>query len=59
LHAIGSNSTIVGIQIWFGTIDFQPHPPTLILVFTHLDREMDLTIRSLNYCAGSQGSVRL
>jgi hypothetical protein len=46
-------------QISFGTIDFQPHPPTITLVFTSLDQEMDLTIGSLNFHVGSLGSIRL
>jgi hypothetical protein len=41
-----SNSKIDGNQITFGTIDFQPHAPTLAPVFARLDHEMDLTIGS-------------
>jgi hypothetical protein len=54
-----SNSKVDGNQISFGTIDFQPHPPTLTPVFASLDQEMDLTIGSLNFRVGSLGSVRL
>jgi hypothetical protein len=54
-----SNSKVDGNQISFGTVDFQPHPPTLTPVFASLDQEMDLTIRSLNFCVGSLGSIRL
>jgi hypothetical protein len=36
------NSKIDGNQVNFGTIDFQPHPPTLAPVFANLDQEMDL-----------------
>jgi hypothetical protein len=54
-----SNSKVDGNQISFGTIDFQPHPPTLTLVFASLDQEMDLTIGSLNFLVGSLGSIRL
>jgi hypothetical protein len=32
-----SNSKIDGNQITFGTIDFQPHPPTLAPVFASLE----------------------
>jgi hypothetical protein len=32
-----SNPKIEGNQITFGTIDFQPPPPTLALVFASLD----------------------
>jgi hypothetical protein len=39
-----SNSKVDGNQISFGTIEFQPHPPTLTPVFASLDQEMDLTI---------------
>jgi hypothetical protein len=53
------NSKIDGNQITFGAIDFQPHPTTLAPIFARLDREMDLTIGSLNFCVGSLGSVRL
>jgi hypothetical protein len=48
-----------GNQISFGTVDFQPHPPTLTPVFVSSNQEMDLTIGSLNFCAGSLGSIRL
>jgi hypothetical protein len=54
-----SHSKVDGNQISFGTIDFQPHPPTLTLVFESLDQEMDLTFGSLNFCVGSLGSIRL
>jgi hypothetical protein len=54
-----SNSKVDGNQISFGTVDFQPHPPTLTPVFASLDQEMDLTIGSLNFCVGSLGSIRL
>jgi hypothetical protein len=54
-----SNLKADGNQISFGTIDFQPHPPTLTPVFASLDQEMDLTIGSLNFCVGSLGSIRL
>jgi hypothetical protein len=54
-----SNPKVDGNHISFGTIDFQPHPPTLTLFFTSLDQEMDQTFRSLNFRVGSLGSVRL
>jgi hypothetical protein len=54
-----SNPQVDGNQISFGTVDFQPHPPTLTPVFTSLDQEMDLTIKSLKFCVGSLGSIRL
>jgi hypothetical protein len=54
-----SNSKVDGNEISFGTIDFQPHPPTLTLVFANLDLEMDLTIGSLNFLVGSLGSICL
>jgi hypothetical protein len=54
-----SNSKVDRNQISFGTIDFQPHPPTLTPIFASLDQEMDLTIRSLNFRIGSLGSIRL
>jgi hypothetical protein len=54
-----NNSKVDGNQISFGTIDFQPHPPTLTLVFASLDQEMDLTIGSLNFRVGSLGSICL
>jgi hypothetical protein len=54
-----NNSKVDGNQISFGTVDFQPHPPTLNPVFASLDQEMDLTIRSLSFHVGSLGSIRL
>jgi hypothetical protein len=54
-----SNSKIDGNQITFGAENFQPHPPTLTLVFEGLDHEMELTIGSLNFCIGSLGTTRL
>jgi hypothetical protein len=54
-----NNSKVDGNQISFGTVDFQPHPPTLTPVFASLDQEMDLTIGSLNFHVGSLGSIRL
>jgi hypothetical protein len=54
-----SNSKIDGNQITFGGVDFQPSPPTLPLVFASLDQEMDLMIRSFNFCVGSLCSVHL
>jgi hypothetical protein len=46
-------------QITFGTVDFQPHQPTLALVFAKIDQEMNLTIGSFNFRVGSLGSTRL
>jgi hypothetical protein len=54
-----NNSNVDGNQISFGTVDFQPHPPTLNPVFGSLDQEMDLMIGSLNFHVGSLGSIRL
>jgi hypothetical protein len=54
-----SNSKIDGNQITFGAVDFQPHPPTLALVFAGLYQEMDLTIGSFNFCVVSLGSAHL
>jgi hypothetical protein len=54
-----NNLKVDGNQISFGTIDFQPHPPTLTLVFKSLDQEMDLTIISLNFRVGTLGSICL
>jgi hypothetical protein len=54
-----NNSKVDRNQISFGTIDFQPHPPTITLVFASLDQEMDLTIGSLNFHVGSLGSTCL
>jgi hypothetical protein len=53
------NSKVDGNQISFGTVDFQPHPPTLTLVFAILDQEMGLTIGSLNFRVGPLGSICL
>jgi hypothetical protein len=54
-----SNSKIDRNQIAFVAVDFQPHPPTLALIFANLDQEVDPTIRSFNFHVGSLGSVRL
>jgi hypothetical protein len=54
-----SNSKIDENQIIFRAIDFQPHPPTLALVFANLDQEMDLMIRSFNFSVGPLGSAHL
>jgi hypothetical protein len=54
-----SNPEVDGNQISFGTVDFQPHPPNLTPVFASLDREMDLTIGSMNFRVGSSGLIRL
>jgi hypothetical protein len=59
LLSASSNSKVDGNQISFGTVDSQPHPPTLTLVFASLDQEIDLTIGSLNFCVGSLGLIRL
>jgi hypothetical protein len=59
LFPANNNSKVDGNQISFGTIDFQPHPPTLTPVFASLDQEMDLIIGSLNFHVGSLGSIRL
>jgi hypothetical protein len=53
------NSKVDRNQISFGTVDFQPHPPTLTLVFISLDQGMNVMIRSLNFRVGSLGSIRL
>jgi hypothetical protein len=53
------NSKVNRNQISFGTVDFQPHPPTLTLVFTSLDQGMNVMIGSLNFRVGSLGSIRL
>jgi hypothetical protein len=54
-----STSKVDENQIFFGTVDFQPHPPTITPVFASLDQEMDLMIGSLNFRVGSLGSIRL
>jgi hypothetical protein len=59
LLTANSNSKVDGNQISFGTVDFQPHPPTLTPVFESLDQEMDVTYGSLNIRVGSLGSIRL
>jgi hypothetical protein len=59
LFPANNNSKVNGNQISFGTIDFQPYPPTLTPVFESLDQETDLTIGSLNFCVGSLGSIHL
>jgi hypothetical protein len=55
----GSNSTIGGGHICFGTIDFLPHPPTLLPTFNNFDREIHLTVGGFSFRVVSQGSFRL
>jgi hypothetical protein len=59
LLSANSNSKLNGNQIYFGTIDFQPHPPALNPVFASLDQGMDLTIGSLSFRVGSLGPIRV
>jgi hypothetical protein len=54
-----SNSKVDENQISLGTVDFQPHPPTLAPIFAGLEQKVDLTIGSLNFWVGSMGSIRL
>jgi hypothetical protein len=54
-----SNSKVDGNKISFGTINFQPHPPTLTPVFASLEQETDLMFGSLNFRVDSLGSIRL
>jgi hypothetical protein len=54
-----SNPKVDRNQISSGTVDFQPHLPTLTPIFASLDQEMDLTFKSLNFRVGSLGSIRL
>jgi hypothetical protein len=54
-----SNWQVDEIQIPFGTVDFQPHQSSFTQVFESMDQDMDLTIRSLKFCVGSLGSIRL
>jgi hypothetical protein len=54
-----SNPQVDKIQIPFGTVNFPPHQSSFTQVFESMDQDMDLTIRSLNFCVGSLGSIRL
>jgi hypothetical protein len=54
-----SNLEVDGIQIPFGTIDFQPHQSSFMQVFESTDQDMDLMIGSLNFHVGSLSSIRL
>jgi hypothetical protein len=45
-------------QIFFGTVNFQPHQPSFTPIFESMDQDMDLTIGSLNFHVGSLGSIR-
>jgi hypothetical protein len=54
-----SNSTIDRNLIAFGTVDFRPHPPTLVPIFSNLYQEMDQMIGSFKFHVGSLGSLRL
>jgi hypothetical protein len=54
-----NSSQVDEIQIPFGTTDFQPHQSSFTQVFESMDQDIDLTIGSLNFRAGSLGSIRL
>jgi hypothetical protein len=54
-----SSTEVNGNQISFRTINFQPHPPNFTPIFESLDQDTNLTIGSLNFHAGSLGSIRL
>jgi hypothetical protein len=54
-----NNLEVNEIQIPFRTVDFQPHQSNFMQVFESMDQDMDLTIRSLNFCIGSLGLIRL
>jgi hypothetical protein len=54
-----NNSEVGEIQIPFGTVDFHPHQSNFTPIFESMDQHMDLTIRSLNFCIGSLGSIHL
>jgi hypothetical protein len=54
-----SSPEVDEIQIPFGTIDFQPHQSSFTQVFKSMDQDMDLTIKSLNFCVESLGSICL
>jgi hypothetical protein len=54
-----SSPEVDEIQIPFGTVDFQLHQSSFTQVFESMDQDMDLMIRSLNFCVGSLGSIRL
>jgi hypothetical protein len=59
LLSANNNSQVDGIQIPFGTIDFQPHQSSFMQVFESMDQDMDFMIGSLNFHVGSLGSIRL
>jgi hypothetical protein len=54
-----NNLKVDGNQVTSEAVDFQPHPPTLTLVFANLDQEMDLMMGSVNFRVGSLGTTRL
>jgi hypothetical protein len=54
-----SNLEVDEIQIPFRTVNFQPHQSSFTQVFESMDQDIDLTIGSLNFRAGSLGSIRL
>jgi hypothetical protein len=53
------NSMIIVSQVRFGSIEFLPHPPSLLPVFENMDHGMDLPIGSLSFRVGSRGSICL
>jgi hypothetical protein len=50
---------IIGDQIRFGSINFLPHPPTLLSTFVNIDRGMDLMLGSFNFRVGSHIALPL
>jgi hypothetical protein len=54
-----SKSEVDENQIPFGTIDFQPYQSNFTPIFESMDKDMDLTIGSLNFHVGSLGSIHL
>jgi hypothetical protein len=54
-----SNPEVDENQIYFGTVDFQPHQSNFMPIFKSMDHDMDLTIGSLNFCIRSLGLIHL
>jgi hypothetical protein len=54
-----SNSEVDENHLSFETVDFQPHLSNFTPIFESMDQDMDLTIRSLNFCVGSLALIRL
>jgi hypothetical protein len=48
----------LGDQVHFGSINFRPHPPALLLDFGEFSRGVDLAVGGFDFHVGTQGTSR-